>query len=158
LALHGKPVAAGQFVPEHWNCVADGFRFYGWLYRFLALALLLMASWTTASGLAGVYWLGFMIAGAFYLWCAASLAFAGASALPRAVGDGIWKLVVFLFLVGLFLASTLMAVSFQSKTVELLPDFANLILTVLLLAFGVGSYLIEAVALLTAREPLATQS
>ncbi len=40
------------------------------------------------------------------------------------------------------------------KVVALLPGFANLILTTLLLVFGVGSYLIEVVALVTAREPL----
>ena len=158
LALHGKLVGDGQLAPEHWNCVADGFRFYGWLYRFVAVALLAMAAWAAVNGLAGVYWLGFMIAGAFGLWCAAGLAFAGASDLPRAVQEGIWKLVVFLFLVALFLVSILMAISVEAKAAELLSDFANLMLTLLLLAFGVGSYLIEVVALMTAREPRVTQS
>lgn len=157
LALHGKRVGDGQLAPEHWNCVADGFRFYGWLYRFVAVALLAMAAWAAASGLAGVYWLGFMIAGAFGLWCAAGLAFAGASDLLRTVQEGICKLVVFLFLVALFLVSILMAISVEAKAAELLSDFANLMLTMLLLAFGLGSYLIEVVALVTAREPLATQ-
>ncbi len=86
------------------------------------------------------------------------MAFAGAAALPRAVEDGICKLVVFLFLVGLFLASTLMAVSVQAKTAELLPDSVNCALSILLLVFGVGSYLIEVVALVTAQKPLETQS
>ncbi len=115
LALHGKSVGDGQLAPEHWNCVADGFRFYGWLYRFVAVALLAMAAWAAVTGLAGVYWLGFMIAGAFGLWCAAGLAFAGASDLPRAVQEGIWKLVVFLFLVALFLVSILMGISVEAN-------------------------------------------
>jgi hypothetical protein len=150
LALHGKPVAGFDSISEHRNCVADGFRFYGWLYRSLALVLIAFAGYAAASGLAGWYWLGFLIAGAVCLWNAAGLAFAGASALPQAVGDGLLKLVVFLFFIGLFLASTLMAVSVQARAVELLPDFANVALTMLLLLFGVGSYFIEVVALLTA--------
>lgn len=153
LALHGKPAEGGLSAPEHWNCVAEGFRFYGWLYRFVALALVAMAGWTETSGVAGLYWVGFMIAGACCLWCAAGLAFAGASALPRAVEEGIWKLVVFLFFIGLFLVATLMAASVQARAVELLPDSANLAFTLLLLVFGVGSYFIEVVALVTAQEP-----
>jgi hypothetical protein len=157
LALHGKPVPGVQSVTGHLNCVADGFRFYGWLYRFVALMLVAMAVVAGATDLGGPYWVGFMMAGAACLWCAAWLAFAGAGDLPQRSRDGLWKLVVFLFLVGLFLVSTLMAVSVQAKAVELLPDLANFALTILLLALGVGSYLIELVALVTAQEPLETQ-
>ncbi len=106
--------------------------------------------------MADFYWLGLLTAGAVYLWCTTGLAFTGASALPRRLGDGIWKLVVFLFFIGAFLVSTLTAISVQARAMELLPDAVNLALTVLLLLFGVGSYLIEVVALLTAGAPIET--
>ena len=120
-------------------------------------SLVAMAVVAGATDLGGPYWVGFMMAGAVCLWCAAWLAFAGADDLPQSARDGLWKLVVFLFLVGLFLVLTLMAVSVQAKAVELLPDLANFALTILLLVFGVGSYLIELVALVTAQQPLETQ-
>jgi hypothetical protein len=39
LALHGKPIPSYFSVQNRCACVADGFRFYGWLYCGLAAVI-----------------------------------------------------------------------------------------------------------------------
>ncbi|MDR3459225.1 MAG: hypothetical protein P4N60_17480 [Verrucomicrobiae bacterium] len=153
LALHGKPVQAA-FPPERrFRCVADGFRFYGWLYRALAIVFCAAATFCWVCDSAGCFWILWLAAGGVYLWIIAGLAFTGAARLYDSTGGHVWHLVAFLFFVSLFLACTLMAISLQVRLIGWLPDVANFMITLGAMAFGVGSYVVE-LAVLVAGEPM----
>lgn len=158
LFLHGRPRAKVIAASEYWDCIAEGFRFYGWLYRVLALVVTAVAGWALATGVAGFYWLAFLFSTAVGFWSAAGLAFAGANTLQPILENGLWKLVAFLFLISITLASILVAVSAEVRAAELITDEANVALTISLLIFGVGSYLVEVLALVTAVRPLEYES
>jgi hypothetical protein len=153
LALHGKPVQTTFTPGQRCHCVADGFRFYGWLYRALAIVFGAAAIFCWACGLAGYFWVLWLVAGGIYLWIIAGLAFSGAARLYDSTGGHIWHLVAFLFFVSLFLACTLMTISLQVRLTGWLPDTANFIITLGAMTFGVGSYVVE-LAALVASEPL----
>jgi hypothetical protein len=151
LALHGKPAKAVRSLEDRCQCVADGFRFYGWLYRALAIIFGAAAFCCWVSHLAGFYWIAWLGTGGIYLWTVSGLAFSGATHHVRSNGEQIWHLIAFLFFVTLFLACVLISISIQVRLAGGVPDAANICLTLGLMALGVGSYLIE-LAALTARE------
>lgn len=153
LALHGRP--APTSFPSAFRCrsVADGFRFYGWLYRGLAILLGVSAICCCLSDVASCFWVLWMTVCAAYLWIVSGLAFAGASQFEQTAGEAVWHLVAFLFFVSLFLAGCLISISIQVRLTGGLPDMVNVGVTLGVMAFGVGSYLIE-LAALVAREPL----
>ncbi len=152
LRLHGKPVQT-SFPSEHrGHCVADGFRFYGWLYRGLAIILGLTAAYCWVGNLAASFWILGLIASSCYLWITAGLAFTGATRFDRSAGEQIWHLVAFLFFVSIFLACALISISLEMQIAGWLSDALNFTVTLGALSLGVGSYVVE-LAALVAREP-----
>ena len=149
LALHGKPAAVGFSRQHRCHCIADGFRFYGWLYRLLAVVLGMSAVLCLAGNIAELFWIVMLTASAVYTWITAGLAFSGAVEFYESGGARIWRLVAFLFFVALFLASLLTAISLEARSLGCLPDAVNGGLTAGLMALGVGSYFVELAALVT---------
>lgn len=147
LALHGKPTQNHLTSQEHCECIADGFRFYGWLYRMLGILFGAGTLLCLRYGLADFYWLTLLTFGGVYLWAAGGLAISGATTYSNSRGGHVWLLVAFLFFIALFLASTLMLFSAQVRLSQWVPDTINIVVTLGLLIFGVGSYLIELGAL-----------
>jgi len=148
LALHGKPLRT-TFSPGHrCRCVADGFRLYGWLYRVLAIVFGAAAISCWACDLIGCFWGLWLAAGGVYLWVISGLAFSGATRFHRSVGVQVWHLVAFLFFVSLFLACVLISISLQVRLAGWLPDSANVVITLVAMVFGVGSYIVELAALI----------
>ncbi len=156
LALHGKPIPSNFSVQNRCACVADGFRFYGWLYRGLAAVIGPVAFSCWAANIINLFWITLLCASAIYLWAAAGLAFSGATEFCDSTGKRVWQLVAFLFFIALFLSSAVTAISIQSRSAGWLPDVLNIVLTTGMMAFGVGSYFIE-LAALVANEPLGTE-
>ncbi len=153
LALHGKAGEPSFSLERRCRCVAEGFRFYGWLYRLLALALGAAALLCWFCSLADSFWITLFAASSIYLWIIASLAFSGALEFCGSAGERVWPLVAFLFFVTVFLTGVLIAISIQVRLAGWLPDVANIIITLGAMAFGVGSYLVE-LAALVAIDPL----
>jgi hypothetical protein len=149
LALHGKPGQTAFSAEHRCRCVAEGFRFYGWLYRLLALVFGAAALLCWFCSLADSFWLTLLAASSIYLWIIAGLAFSGAVEFCVSAGERVWPLVAFLFFVTIFLTSVLIAVSVQVRLAGWLPDVTNIIITLGTMAFGVGSYLVELAALVT---------
>lgn len=78
LLLHGKPCGDAVWGSKEWTSVADGFRFYGYLYRFLSAIMGLAAGWAWACEILDCYWVSLMVTAASGLWCITGLALAGA--------------------------------------------------------------------------------
>lgn len=151
LALHRKSVSIPLSEEAYWFCVADGFRFYGWLYRILAVLLLGMLTVLWKFGLAGSFWLCLLGSAALYLWVTTGLAFEGAKVVVENAHQGVERLVCFLCFISVFLAAILTAICLFLHTSQLISDTVNLALTGILVAFGAGSYLIELIALGSAK-------
>ena len=145
--LHGKPTQTNFPAHFRYACVADGFRFYGWLYRTLALICGLAGFWCWFSSLTDFFWIAFLAASGIYLWITSGLAFSGASQFSSSTGEQVWHLVAFLFFVALFLAAALLTISIQVRQAGWLPDVVNIVITRGAMAFGIGSYLVELAAL-----------
>ena len=152
LALHGKPVSIDFSMQARCQCIADGFRFYGWLYRALAMVFGVTAILCWVGNITDLFWVTLLAASAVYLWIASGLAFSGAVEFHDSAGESIWQLVAFLFFIALFLTSTLTAISVHVRFAGWLPDALNFAFTVGIMVLGVGSYLVELAALVT-REP-----
>lgn len=151
LALHGRRTAP-ELSPQQWcGCVADGFRFYGWLYRGLAGAMAVLAVLAAGGFVGDRFWLAVFAASALYLWSTAGLAFAGARELVASAGRRIWPLVAFLFFVAVFLVGLTAAIGMQLRADGRLPDPLVLLLSAAILLLGAGSYLVELAALVAGR-------
>lgn len=149
LALHGQPVALHLSMQARCQCIADGFRFYGWLYRALAIVFGVTAFLCWVGNIADLFWVTLLAASAGYLWIASGLAFLGAVEFYNSDGERIWQLVAFLFFTALFLTSVLTAISIQVRYAGGVPDALNFAISAGIMALGVGSYLIELAALVT---------
>ena len=145
LTLHGKPDQ--RSFPNYGQSIAEGFQFYGVLYRLLAVVLASSALICWRCEIAGFFSIAALLLGGIYLWIVTGLAFCGASEFLRSNGDRTWKLVAFLFFIAVFLSSLLTELSFQVRGAGLLSDGTNLFITAVMMAFGVGSYVIELAAL-----------
>lgn len=155
LALHGNPVAIKLSRQDRCASIADGFRFYGYLYRGLAIAFGAAAFLCWGGNIAGLFWIALLTASAGYLWVMAKLAFSGADEFRDSEGARIWQLVAFLFFVALFLSGALTVISMQVRFVAWLPDVLNGAITAGAMMLGVGSYFVELAALVTSepRQP-----
>ena len=147
LRLHGKPAQLDFSPRDRCLCIAEGFRFYGWLYRALAVLLVGAAFVCGFSQSTDGFWIGLLTASGIYLWLVASLAFSGATTFCDSKGRQVWHLVAFLFFIALFLGAALTMISLQVRIAGWLSDVANSFATLGMMVFGIGSYIIELAAL-----------
>ena len=153
LFLHGKPRDPLMSDADRVRCVANGFRFYAWLYRvlaviFVALACVLGALQSMGSDEVSAYWIGASCLGAIYLWIVSGLGYCGAAGYgqqPRSVS----LLVSFIVMIVAFLSLFVAALSIVAHHMGWIGSGVNLILISALFVFGVGSYLIEIIYLTT---------
>src|SRR5262245_5361036 len=110
LKLHGRPLQKDIPLSDRCERIADGFRFYGLLYRVLAAVFFASALVCLAGELASPFWISLFAAGGAYLWVVAGLAFSGASEFLVSDGQRIWHLVAFLFFVSVFLSTVTVAI------------------------------------------------
>jgi hypothetical protein len=154
LFLHGKPRDILMTGEERVRRVADGFRFYAWLYRvlgliFLGLAVILaILSAMDAEGVSS-YWAGVSFLGGCYLWIVSGLGYRGARAYGGAQPQSIPLLVSFMVMVVAFLSLFVAALSVIAHHHGWLANGVNITAISSLFVFGVGSYLIEIVYLVT---------
>lgn len=149
LALHGKPIQSNLGFQTQIACIADGFRFYGLLYRGLAILIGTAAVVCWFVTIADFYWMALACGSAVYLWVVSGLAFSGASVFAASAGKCTWHLAAFLVFVALFLIGSMTAISVQMRSFGSLPDVMNILLTAGMMVFGVGSYFVELAALVT---------
>lgn len=151
LALHGKPVDSSLSQAQKIKCVADGFKFYAGLYRFLAVIFLLLAPLfvvlnVAESSTATSYWAIASLMAGVYLWGVSGLGYAGA----KSYGSGSnSSLVAFMVMIVAFLSMFVAVVSVVAQQFAWLAVVPNLIAASLLFVFGIGSYMIEIVYLAT---------
>jgi hypothetical protein len=130
-------------------CAADGFHFYATLYGVLAGVFAASGAAALVTGVPAYVGAALLTGGAF-LAASARLASSGAAALRR--GDeraGTVRLVTFLVGVVGFLCALCGGLSVAGEAFGVLPPLVNVALNGALLLFGVGSYLIEVVYLVT---------
>lgn len=147
LSLHGKPMRVNFAAIEQRECIADGFRFYGWLYRGLGILFGATTLLCWHYRMTDIYWSTLLTFSGAYLWAAGGLAISGAKEYGDSQGGRVWLLVAFLFFIAVFLAVFLAIFSSEAKFAQSLPDTINVSATLGMLVFGVGSYLIELAAL-----------
>jgi len=156
LWLHGKPIDPALSAEERIRCVANGFRFYAGLYRllagvFLLVALLLLAIPLMDRDSAPPYWVAASLFAALYLWIVSGLGYTGAASYRKGEWQGVPLLVTFIVTIIAFLSMFLAGVSIAASCSTWLSASANLSAAGALLVFGVGSYIIEVVYLVTER-------
>jgi hypothetical protein len=140
LALHGKPVKVLHDEKAQRHVIVNGFRFYVFLYRALAvICFLVMVSLVLIS-----FWLpaGVALLGGAILWNIAGLGAVGVCAYDREEESAITMLLAFLGMLMAFLSLLLGAIGAQCFSVW------GVSMVVCLCLFGVGSYAIEAIYLL----------
>ena len=147
LSLHGKPLRVNFTPIEQRECIADGFRFYGWLYRGVGILFGATTLICWHYRMTDFYWSTLLAFSGAYLWSAGGLAISGAKEYGDSKGVRVWLLVAFLFFIAVFLAVFLAIFSSEAKFAQSLPETINVSATLGMLVFGVGSYLIELAAL-----------
>lgn len=151
LSLHGKPVISSLACAQETRQIADGFRFYAWLYRFLAVVFLLLAPtlWAANIGENHVsYWAASSVLAGIYLWFCSGLGFAGARIYAAESPRGAAVLVAFMAMIVAFLSAFVATISVVSMQLDWLATAPNLAATSLLFVVGIGSYFIEIVYLI----------
>lgn len=149
LFLHGKPGTSELPPSERIACIAQGFRFYAVLYAVIA-AILIAAGVGLAVLTASVYGAGLCLITGILL---AGITLFGADASQRYAADapyGTVHLAVFVVFLMLFLTGFIATASVALALITSIPAWVNLTATFGLLVFGVGSYCIELLYLLTA--------
>lgn len=158
LLLHGKPRDPLLSGADRVRCVAQGFRFYAWLYRvlamvFMALTGLLAALQGMGSDEVSAYWVGASCLGAIYLWIVSGLGYYGAEVYRQEQPQGISLLVSFMVMIVAFLSLFVAALSVAAHHLGWVANEINLISISALFLFGVGSYLIEIIYLTAQKQP-----
>ncbi len=155
LGLHGRPVRnlTPMALEEERGCIADGFHFYGILYRLVALMLFVAFLGAMVFGVTGFYGLGILGGSAAYLWITANLAIDGARLYRAGIPQGRALLVEFLFFVAAFLTGFIAMAGAVAHQHGLLPDAVNVLFLASFLVVGVGSYVIELVFLVGPAAP-----
>ncbi len=148
LCLHGKPTSPMLSPRQRTEIVADGFRFYAQLYRFLALVFAFVSATALvlpvfSSTRDAFYWTGAAIGVALYLWSASRIGFAGAKALRAGLPDARLLLAAFMVSVIAFLSAFSAGLSVVIQTQELGEVWLNLGMTSAFWLIGIGSYFIE---------------
>ena len=161
LWLHGKPTSPILSDNERRQIVAEGFRFYAQLYRFLGVLFWLVGGACTFAGIyetenATLYGtLASALAGGL-LWFASGLGFRGAKLLRDGHHEGRFVLCAFMVIVIAFLSGLTAALSIGMQLQTETGALWNLAALGGMWAFGLGSYLIEVLYLVG--EGLTTQS
>lgn len=154
LRLHGKPTDSHLSPQERVYCIAGGFRFYAWLYRLLAIIFLILAPALVALNVAdntnaSTYWgMASFLAG-IYLWNVSGLGYAGAKSYLQRQPQSISTLASFMVMIVAFLSLFVAAVSVLAHQMEWVATWPNLLGATLLFIFGIGSYMIEVIYLVT---------
>jgi hypothetical protein len=151
LWLHGKPIEAS--LEPSTQRLQQGFRFYARLYGLLALVLFgVGAALLTANQMAAdtipFYWIATTLGASGFVGVTSSVGRQGANQYGTNASSAAVLLVTFFVMVLCFLTFFLTTVSFLIHTTSALPVYINLGLTMGLMFFGAGSYLIEMVYLL----------
>ena len=152
LMLHGKPVNPSLSRAAKTKRIADGFKFYAWLYRFLAIIFFLLTPTFMTLNVTGnsdvsSYWATASFLAAVYLWCVSNLGYAGAKA--YGTGQGTSSLTAFMVMIVAFLSMFVAVVSVVAQHCAWLGIVPNLVAASTLFVFGVGSYMIEIIYLAT---------
>lgn len=156
LRLHGKPVGMTLAPEARSQCVADGFKFYAWLYRLLAAIFFLMVPLLAMLDMAisshpSFYWAVSSFLAGIYLWCVSGLGYAGARDYRMGNHQGTSSLIAFMVMIIAFLSMFIGVVSVVAHHQAWLSDQANLALAGMLFSVGIGSYMIEIIYLATDR-------
>ena len=146
LRLHGKPVSSSLSRAQESRQIAAGFRFYAWLYRFLAVAFLLLVP-TLWLANTGNYWAASSALAGVYLWFCSGLGFAGARDYAEQSARGAVALLAFMAMIVAFLSAFVAVISVAVAQSNALATAPNLAATALLFVVGIGSYFIEIVYL-----------
>ena len=160
LHLHGKPVASTLSRAQETRQIAEGFRFYARLYRFLAVVFLLLGPLLLATDVDENnvnYWAASSLLAGVYLWFCSGLGFAGARDYADETARGAVVLVAFMAMIVAFLSAFVAGVSVVAAQLNWLASAPNLAATSALFVVGVGSYFIEIVYLVS-RENSAHQT
>ena len=150
LLLHGKPLNSALAAEQEDLIIAAGFRFYAWLYRFLAVVFLLMGPLSTFAEVGpngSAYWATTSVFAGVCLWFISGLGFAGARAYANNTARGAVVLIAFMAMIVAFLSAFVAAISVVAAQLGWLATAPNLVATGLLFVFGIGSYFIEIVYL-----------
>jgi hypothetical protein len=152
LLLHGKPVNVSLSAQERIARVADGFKFYASLYRFLAAIFLLLTPTFLAlnaleKSTSWSYWAAASFLAFLYLWSVSGLGYVGANSYRT--GQGTSALVAFMVMIVAFLSMFVAAVSVLAHQLSWVATAPNLLGAGILFVFGIGSYLIEIIYLST---------
>ena len=141
LWMHGKRAPGVATLDESTNCVASGFRFYGWLYAFVG-AMHLMTS-IAAMSIGAVYWAAGAAAMGAFLFVAGRVGMIGAAQFQKSPTRGVPMLALFLGMITIFLAMFLSTTSIVVNETEIAPALVNIGILSILVVFGIGSYAIE---------------
>jgi hypothetical protein len=154
LWLHGKPTSPQLETQQRQQIIADGFRFYAQLYRTLAVLF-----WIVGAAVYGVdifdtsrdalYWTGAAALSGGLLWFASGLGFAGAKALRENDDSARFLLCTFMVCIIAFLSAFIAGSSLVLHIQSGFGAVWNLGVVVLTGAFGIGSYLIEVLYLVS---------
>lgn len=150
LRLHGKPVVSSLSCAQESRQIAEGFRFYAWLYRFLAVVFLLLGPifWAANTSEDNMnYWAVSSVLAGIYLWFCSGLGFAGARDYAAESARSAVFLLTFMVMIVAFLSAFVAVISIVAMQSNWLATAPNLAATSLLFVFGVGSYFIEIVYL-----------
>jgi hypothetical protein len=146
LWLHGKPRDPVLSEADKIALLARGFHFYAWLYRGVGVLFLLLAPALllveTYSAIASLF-------AGLYLWFVSGLGNKGADAYLESDSEAKITLVAFFVMIVAFLSLFVGTLSRIADELVLLPPFLNLPIASGLFVFGIGSYLIEIIFLVT---------
>ena len=150
LMLHGKPTNSALSAQKENAIIAAGFRFYAWLYRFLAVVFLSMGPlliFAETGQRSSDYWVTSSVFAGVCLWLISGLGFAGARDYATNPTRGAVVLIAFMTMIVAFLSAFVATISVVAAQFDWLATAPNLAATGLLFIFGVGSYFIEIVYL-----------
>jgi len=149
LVLHGKPVAKSTSEEEKLQILVKGFQFYGYLYLGLGLCLLCVFSlFSYYEAFPSTYWAMLSAFFAVYLIASSQLAFKGATLFAHRHPRGAVMLVCFFVSIIVFLATFGALASATAYHNQYITDVPNVVLYVIFVLFGIGSYFIELIYLL----------
>lgn len=158
LALHGKPTHVDPTTDAFRMTAARGFRFYGFLYAVLSGTMMLAAGVVAGFDLPDTrFWVWCLALSSVYLLLSCQLAFHGARRYQAADRRGTLVLVAFFVSVMAYLSSFIGAGVAIAHF--LIPEHDLVVLPAagVLLLFGVGSYMIEVLFLVSHHADVAAE-